>query len=463
MSEIRRITHGIAWTTFGTIADKVLILINIFIILSYLSVYEYGLAELVFSVVSTIGIITVPGLFATIISDMGVERGKEDRSRMKTLFVQYLLLSFSLGLIAFLLLFFGASIAASLSGNASIRTFMMIVAFTFLVAPFRNASILIATVEARFVDQALYSIVEEIAKMALLFVFFFVVQNGPQGLFYAYVFAPLIAACLFLPRTISGYSYFASGRAVEGWRFWKLFGTHRKWSIVSSYIGTTTQNLTVWIIRILLGTEAVGIYAFASGILSNISSLLPIPSVFASIAPRYEAQRTRFIAFIRITVKLQFILSIIITVAAIAGLPVLAYLFPKYRYGFSLVLIMLLVCIPTATSAVFTPSFAILKRQYAYVLTSGVKLALTAVILPLSIFLFGLLGIGVGAILINTISGVERYVRLRRALPGLSIPLWSLITFSKNERVMSATLLRNIFNRRKLTSVLFARVEDIPS
>ncbi len=446
MSIARTIGKGVAWTSFGTIADKILMLFNMFLILSYLSVYDYGISKLVFSVLSMMSIILLPGLSSAIIADIGVERGANNHSRAKTIFIQYSLLVSLLSVVAFAVLFFGAHTAAAWSGNPSIEYFLKIVSFSLLISPLRSISLLIATVEVRFIDQAAYSIVEEAAKAVLLLILFYWLHYGPAGLLLAVVISQLVTVIIFIPRTLSGYRLFSHGVGTGSHRFWELFGQHRKWSVVASGLGTIGQNLQLWIIRFMLGTVAVGLYAFASGMVSNVSSLLPFNNVITSLASRYAEKKKELIRIIRMSIKVQFVLGTCLLAVAYLCLPVLLWVFPKYQPARELILVMLVMLIPLSVSGVITPVFAALKEQFAFVISSFWKTLFTLVANLIFIPLLGFVGIGVAAIATHIGTTVERYFRLKRKLPGLSLA--GITNIDKKERTFLQSLPSRIFSRK---------------
>lgn len=434
------------------VIEKVIVFANVFIILSYLSVYEYGLTELVFSVLSLVGIIMLPGIASTIIADMGVARAKDERGYMKMLFHQYTYFLTGVSLIAFLTLFLGATLLAQFSGNILIAHFLQIMSLSLLITPLRSISLLIATVHVRFFDQAVYPIVEELVKMGSMITFFFFFHLGPLGLLYAIVLSQCLGVLVFLPRTLSGYFYFSQAHAEGKHRFWEILSTHRKWSVASSYVGTFTQNAQVWIIKALLGTEAVGLYAFATGIMSNISSLIPFTDVFTSLGPKYIEKKDELIALVRNSVRMQLLATLVLIAGAISLLPVLVYFIPKYKPALLLTILMLLVVIPTSVTAVFTPTFALFKEQFEFLKTVCVKLILTITIVPLSVLAFGLPGIGIASITLNTASGFERYVRLKRIFQGFSLEFSTLLRITKSDiafirKLAGKALSRDVFAR----------------
>lgn len=447
MSLLRTVGKGIAWTVVGTVINKVLVLANVLIILHHLTVFNYGVAELVFSVVSVASIILLPGLTATIAADMGVERARGNTARMKALFLQYVLLVGVLATLAFSLLYFGSAIVAAFSGNDSIQNYIQIIAWTLLISPLRSISQMLANVHIRFIDQAVYSTLEEVAKTIALVLFFYGFGMGIEGLLYSVVASQLVAVVCFVPRTISGYLYFGTAVAEGQYRFWHLLGSHRKWSILAGYVGNITQNLQLWIIKLFLGTEAVGLFAFALGIYSNVFSLLPFSSVFASLAPRYIEKQQQFIGLIRSSVKAQFLSALVLIVATFVGLPILMFILPKYLPAMPLTLVIIFAIIPTATTAVVTSTFAILKEQFSFFLTQLVKLLLTVTVMPLSVTLFGIIGIGIGSLIINSSSSIERYVRLKSKLPGFSLSFCDIAIPTEYQLSVLRSLGRGVLSR----------------
>lgn len=459
MTSSREVRKGASITLVSNIFEKIIVFGNVFLILSYLSVYEYGVVELVFSAVSLVGIVMLPGIGSTIQADISVARAKGEKGEMRALFLQYALFQLGVGVLAFLCMYFGAAFIAGYSGNASIQLFLQVVSFSFLLSPLRTLSLLIATVFARFFDQSLYPMVEEVAKTLGLVIGFFFLHLGPLGLLYAVLFSQAMAVLFFLPRTISGYMYFAHSYSHTHvtLHFWKIFEAHRRWSVLSGYIGMLTQNLQLWVIKLLLGTEAVGLYAFATGIMSNLSSLLPFTDVFTSLGPRYIEKKKEFIGLIQNSIRLQGIMAVLLVTVGITGLPFLTFFIPKYKPALFLSMLMLVVILPTATTAVFTPTFAILKQQVEYFKTMLIKFLLTALIMPLSILGFGIYGIAIGSILINSVSGFERYFRLRRLLPELVLKLRSLFVITRNDLQTVRQYANKVFSREALTKLLISK------
>lgn len=454
MSIVKTVGRGMAWNGAGIFAGKLVIFFNVFLILRHLSLYEYGLSELVLSVITTLGIFQLPGLSAAVIADLASSRSKHDYAGMKIMFMQFFILTGVLSGCAWALLFFGASLAAHLAGNDAIGYLIRIASLSLLVAPLRGASTMLATVEMRFGDQSFYGVIEEAVKGMFLAVFFYGLGFGVAGLLYAIVLSQGITALLFAPRTLSAFLVFGRAYAPGAYRFWKILGDHRKWSIASSYIGSLSQTLQVWIVRLVLGTEAVALYSFAMGIYSQVCAFLPLGNTLAAVLPRYVGNVADFTRYIRSALKFQVMLAFLLILATYIGLPVLLYVFPKYAPSAPLIRVMIFALIPVAISAIYTPAFFALKKQYAFFQSMMWRIIFSAVGMWTAASFCGISGIGIGLLTGVTMSTVERTWRLQRELPELAFSVKKMFSLDPHELEYVKVLLRNWKLLRHLSVIL---------
>lgn len=435
MGIFRTIGTGIAWNTAGTTMAKVIGFVNIFIILSQLTVYEYGVTELTMSVVSTIGLFLLPGLTPIVIADLGVERAQRNFGKMKALFIEFFTFNMGLGIIAWAFLFFGSTYVAHLTGNDLIDYFFKIVSFLFLTSPLRVTSTMLATVFVRYADQSFFSVVEESAKCAWLILFLIVLERGAAGLLLAAVLAQVVAVVLFAPRTLSAISEFWYVTADDREPLWNILRAHRKWGVTSTYVGTLTGNIRLWIIKALIGTEAVGLFAFAFGIFGHIASIISLHPAIAPIVPRYAHEIPKLGRLMSIAVKYQATISIVAAVASIlCAAWFVSVLFPHYMPAIPLLLIIIVALIPNGIAHISSPVFTALKEQRTILYSSLLKMTSMLILLPVAILTLGLVGAGIEFIITMAIVAAERIYRLRRFLPDFSFSVAAARTFSDEER-----------------------------
>lgn len=440
--------RGIAWSTIGTLVLKGVSFASIFVILSSLSVYQYGLAELALSVVSILGIFMVPGLTQTVIADLMVERARGNGGSMKHLFLAYSKLNIALGVIAWAVTFFGASIISSLIGNEYTSHLLKIVSFLFLTSPLRAATTTLATINLRFLDQSFYPVIEEGIKFLAVLMLLVWFGLGPEGLLYATVLAELVTSIAFLPRSFSAWKIFSGAKASGGPAFWRLLSDHRKWGVGASYVNTLSNNLRLWIIKLFLGTEAVGLYAFARGLYAHISGLSPLPGVVSPILPRYIDRLSEFVRLLRASMKLQLALSSTFLLGAMLTGPLfIHFIFPQYEPAIPILLVLLFALPPNAILAVLTPVFSTFKRQRSFFWANVFKMCIMVISLPILASLFGALGVAAELVLTSSASAIERYVRVRQLFPQHSLDFKNIFYLDADERGVAVFLYEKIRNR----------------
>jgi len=442
---------GVAWVTLANIFGKLIILGNLYLILTHLSVYEYGLSELVLSAVSLMSAFLLPGLSSAVVADLGVERANGRLASMKALFLQFLTFNASLSIVAWAVLFFFAPMVAHQIGNDAIGSYLQIASFLFLLSPLRLASTMLATAQMRYADQSFFSVVEEIGKGLLLLVLFFGLGRTLDALFIAAVGSQILAILVFLPRTISAYRMMGT-TVDQPLAFWKSLRTHHRWSIAASYGSTVVQATQLWIVRFFFGTEAVGLYAFASGIVAQVSSLLPLSAVLGPLVPSYVDRREELVRLIRACLKVQFVVSLILIVGTLLVLPFFVAIFPKYEPSVPLIVALLSSVVLSGAATVFTPVFVAFKEQRSLLISVLVKLAYTVILMPLGIFLFGMPGIGVSVVAVLFMSVLERYSRLKRLLPGFRLSPKDFFSVTPEERGYGRMVVKRLFHRLPFTA-----------
>ncbi len=445
MSVVKKISAGVAWNTASVVIGKTVMLLNVFLVLHFLTVYEYGFSELVMSVVAMIGIVLLPGLTPSIIADMGVEKGRGNLGQMKYIFKQFFYLSATFGILAWAVLFFASKPVAEVFGNPYAAQFLQVAAFAFLIAPLRSATAVLASVMQRFFDLSFYGVIEELFKCVLLLLFVAYLKLGIHGLIYTMVLSQLLTVVAYSPRTLSAYRYFSHATEHGSIRFWNLVRAHRKWSVGASYMGTIASNSRLWIIKAMLGTEAVGIFAFAFGLYGHISSFMPLTAVITPIVPAYVDKRDQLVRILRASLKLQFIGGVIFLVSSYAGAYVfVSLIFPKYIAAVPLLYVLLLVLLPNSVVTLFNPVFTAFKEQRSMLFSNIIKLLLTIIILPPAIYLFGMVGIGVELVLTTLGNTFERYLRLKKTLPEFSFHIREVLHPDAYEREAMQTVLRGL-------------------
>jgi O-antigen/teichoic acid export membrane protein len=202
----------------------------------------------------------------------------------------------------------------------------------------------------------------------------------------------------------------------------------------------------LWLIKIVIGTEAVGLFSVAQGLVVNLVSLLPLNKILASTLPQHVDDRERFDRMLNKSIKYQVLgYALIAFVAFFAVPPFIAYLFPTYVNALPLFAIMVFAMIPMGFSSV-TAAYYALKSQYILTILLVIKLIVMFATLPIFVYYFGFYGIGVEYVFSIALNVLIRNIMLKRVLPGYRLPIKAFITFDAYDR----EVLRKIMSFVKL-------------
>ncbi len=451
MSLAVTIGKGVAWTSASSVVIRLAGLIYLFVILRTLSVYEYGVVELVLSIPPLLSFFALPGLETTLIADMGVEREKGDRGRMRYLFESFLSVRLLLAAVAWALVFFSAPFVAAFY-NAHIGNMVRVVSFVFLSGALRTLYLVLFRVGLKFKVIALYSALEEVLKLTLLLLLLQLTPVPPLAAVGAYVGAEWIALLALAPWAAQvRRELFAGARGTRGFRaVLHLLRAHGKWSVFSTYMGSFHNSIRLWLIKFFVSTEAVAVFAVAQGLLQQTAALFPLNRVLMPIIPQYVARKDIFLKLVDKAIKYQLIgYAALGAGAAIFFPPILGMIFPQYENSFSLFRIMLLALLPGAVGGVFGAAFFALKRQKdlfgALVKNAVFSIVLSLVLLPL----WGVVGAAVELILARTFYAWERYRVLKRVYPGFSPTLRDFLSFDAFDLMLLKRVREKLFPKAR--------------
>ncbi len=431
----RTIGVGTAWMSVSTIILKIVGLATIFIMLRKLNVYEYGLAELVLSVIGIFSLFSLPGLGQMIIADMGIAKGKGDLRAMKELFVNYFYIQLSLGIVAWAIVFFGSNIIAHYFSEHAGGLFK-IVSFAFLISPFRTLFVTAFSVELKFFHRSLYSVLEEVFKLVIIWVLLYLVGLRVGAVIWAVVLSQFFVMIPMAGTLLRTTRYFRSVTLTNRKAPWTLLYDHGKWGVFASYFNSLGQHVRTWIIKVMLGTEAVGIFAVAAGLLAHTNSLFSVATTLSPILPQYVSDKKRFFLLITKGIKYQLALSIGMIFLGLTLVPIfVSILFPQYIDSLILYKILLVTLIPSSFATIYTSVFYALRAQKNYFVALFVRNISIAFLLPTGIYFFGIMGVVFEVIITLVLFTITRYFSLKK-LMGYKIEWKNFFSYDDADKLI---------------------------
>lgn len=429
----RVIGEGTFWTTSSSIVLKLVSLFALFVILHKLSVYEYGLVKLASSVVPLLGFLALPGINNVVIADMGVEKGQGNIGKVRAIFNNYFQIQLLLAFIGWAIVFFGANIIANFY-QGQISYLFQVASFSFLLSPFRTMVVTAFSVYLKFFQKSVFSFAEEFSKFLLIIILLLVFPTGPVGVMWAQVLAQVVALLVIAPAFFRVHSKFSHERAHQTLPLFNSIYLHGKWSMFATYLSSFGRNMRLWIIKFILGTEAVGIFTVAQGLISNTRALFPLSGVITPIIPQYVAQKERFLKLVNKGLKYQFLGYLALGLVAFLFFPqFISLLFPNYVASVPLFEIMLLFLIPASFTSVFNPIYFAFKEQknLFYAMIRGTILIL--LLAPPALYFFGIKGIAFEFVLNGAFFTFDRYRSLRKLYPDLKISAKEFFTMDAED------------------------------
>lgn len=444
----RKIGEGVFWFGSNSIILKAIGLTSIFLILRRLSVYEYGVSELVFSVVAMMNLFLLPGLNDLILSEFGREKGQENLGAMKRLFFDYAKLGLILGIILWVILFFGADIISGYYGK-NIATLFKISSFLFLIFVFKSLMKLIFSIYLKFFTISLFNFFEELAKLGFLTLFFFYFNLGLSGLFLANVLSQILALFIFIPPFLNiYYRDFSAVPIAEGVSLKQIIFRHGKWAVLIEYISSLGDNLRLWLIKFLLGTEMVGLFSVAQGLYSHTSALFPLNTVVKPIIPQYFHEKEKFYRLITKSIKYQFLGYVFIgLIAFFLFPPIIVWLFPNYASSMFIFKGLLPTLLIISFGGIFTYVFYAIRAQKRFTFNLIIRIFSILLFLLLFVYFFGPMGIIFEFVLTAFIFTWDRYRGLRKLIPDFKLSFQDFFSLDDLDRYFIKMIKNFIFNK----------------
>jgi len=371
---------------------------------------------------------------------------------MRNLLSSYISIRILLSIVAIFLLL-GATVVFDNYFHEDIILIVRLLVFSLIISPLKSLIFISYSITHDFMKLSLFSLSGEVIKLASVIVLFTVLDYGPLVAILAFVISDVLTGLLFSPALFSMKKALLANVMLTDYIFKPLhvLKNHAKWSVLQGGIYFFGQNIRLWIIQFFLGTQAVGIYGVAMGMFQHVSSLFPLSRVIAPIIPAYLDDKSRLTQFINSAIKYQLSILILFAVGSIIFVPFLINaFFPEYVTAYPLFVLLTLTLIPGSFSRIFETAFHALKLQKNLFTSNLVLFVMILIILPASIYLFGLYGIAVEFFITGSIYTLGRYRVLKKIIQNYCFPPSLLFNLSTTDRILFSKIRKFVINRIQL-------------
>ena len=426
---VRGEAHYGAW---GTLA-KGIGFINTFLTLSALSLYQYGVFQLVLSLYGAANYFTTVGN-GVVNNDIAhfIREGKEGSA--KKLFYEYSALRLIATIILFCLFFFGATIFAERYTFGFVDD-LRLVSFLFLTEFFFAAAQSLLAARLKFAVVASRAAVAKGVQLVALLYFLYQGNLGLEQMFISMIAGSLVSTLTMIPAFIALHVQWSKIPFAKDRILPMIFATYGKWDLYRQLAGELTTRVQPWLIKVFVSTEAVAIFSVATAFVAAIKDLgFPVKTL-KTLVPLHmdDAEKSRGI-FVRSS---RYILafSILVSIAAAAAVPLSIYLLvPKYTVALPYFFAML-PAIPITALGVIATTFLIALRKQRFLFWLGIEK--NVIILAFYIGLLPLMGLWALAIE-ETVTPLAAlavvYVYMFRTSPGgFRFTLREFVTYDRSD------------------------------
>ncbi len=420
--------------SFDTLATS-LGLINSYFIISNLSVFHFGLYQLVLSAVAIVDGFSLDVIDGVVSVDVRRYFNQNLRSAAKKLYLSYAKFKLGISFVTSGAMFFLSDVIARSYGE-DIGLFIKIASLLVVLRALQSLESMLLKITLNFFYWS-YPAIREAAK--LVFVVLFLVMSGHFSIVQviaAHVLADGVAI-LFLTLVLFWRGFLKAFGGVSSQReplLWQLIKTYGHWAITRYAFSRVSKNVTPWLIKFFINTEAVAFYSLAINLIAFIENLFPLDGLSPILA--LKADNRGQISFIfKRSIKYAFWLGSMLMVGSfILVPPLVVFIFPRYQPAMPIFYVMLLALPVFGFYKILKATLTVLREQK--VLT--MRVFNEAVIIPatLAIFLpiFGLAGSGI----VYVLTYAERvwffYSRLLRSYPEFRVRLRGLFSFDAYDR-----------------------------
>lgn len=430
-SFFKRFIAGEAHYGFWNVVGKGFAAVNTFLIISSLTIYQYGVFQLLMSLY---------GVFADTISiGGGVVNNDISRSiavgnegRAKRLFREYAYTRFFLNLIFFVLFFWGGELFGERYTEeflAEIRIVAFLFLTEFLVSLFKS----LLSIRLQFKIVAARSTVYKVVQLVVLAGFFFWGDIGIGSLLLSMVIASLVSIVMMLRPFL---------RELRAWKgvtedsnagLFKTLLTYGKWDIFRQMGTKLTSRLQPWLIKLFISTEAVAIFSIANSMIALLKDSLPSKTLM-SLVPMSLDDQTASQRRFSYGVKFAGLWGIIVALGGLIVAPPLIRLFftsyvPSLSYFY-----LMLASIPFWGVTVIISIYlvALREQRYLFMQTTFKNIFSTLVYVILLPFV-GLWGLALERVMTPIVMVYVTHRHLKRGKSGISFHLRDLVDWSRKD------------------------------
>ncbi|PIQ91715.1 MAG: hypothetical protein COV70_02285 [Parcubacteria group bacterium CG11_big_fil_rev_8_21_14_0_20_39_22] len=392
-----RFIGGESQYAFWNIISKGAGFSNTFLILTSLTLYQYGVFQLLLSVYSAFtDLLSVGG--GVVNNDISRHIGAGEEGKAKKIYKEYAVMRIVAGILLWAGFFFGADLFAERYSVEFVRE-VRLISFLFLTEVVFTSMRTLISLRMNFAAAASRSAIYKAFQFFILLYFFVFSEIGLRELFLSMIIGSSLSLLFLISPFMRSYRIWKGEKTEKGFAILRLFKSYGKWEVFSQVGSKTTSRIKPWLIKIFISTEAVAIFTVANSAVGAVKDMLPFKTLNVLIPLRVQDNNS-FQRIFTYGMKYMALLSIIFMIGGMVLAPiVITFIFPQYIESLPL-FFLIISALPIMAVSIVVVSFLITLRKQKFLFLHSV----IRNVLGLSFYLILLPAIGIWGL------ALERFV-----------------------------------------------------
>ncbi len=443
-SFLEKFIEGEIKSGFWTTSTYFAVSLSSFLIVYFLSVYEYGLYQLIISAIAIAEGLTAGFIDDVVFSDFSRYLGEKKNNIAKKIFKEYALLRIFISFVLAIIMFVLSNVIAGYYGE-NVSFYIAMMAF---VLPFMTAiSVMNLFFRANlYFSYIRFSFFGELLKLVLILALWFFQGLGITQIILAYIIGQILSFLFsgyFFIKLHKGLKVNSLNNENDNGSVVKLIRSYGFWIFLRYFLARVAANIRSFLIKFFAGTEALGLFSFARNIIAILLRLLPV-GTFGDLFPReiQDKERARFL-FVR-TLKYSMYTAFLFSIFCFLIVPIIINNFlPKYESSLLLLKIMIPIIFLYGTYKIVRIALITFKEQKILAVRSFDNSFLSPMLLIFLLPVFGINGAAIEWLITYFITTLFFVYGLLKKHEYLSFSIRELFVFDKMDKslILKSTLL----------------------
>lgn len=427
---------GEAVSAFWGFSTKGVGLLNTFLTITSLTLYQYGVFQLLLSVAGlSSDFLNIGG--GVVSNEISRAVGEKREADAKRIFIEYTIVRIIIAIALWAGVFFGAEIFFKSYSQDFIHD-TRIISFLFITEAIFMIIKTLCLVKLKFGIVGARSTINKLVQFGILVYFFAQGNLGLQALIWSVIIASAVSVVAVLIPFLKVYFDWKNVAVPAQGLLWGIFKVYGKWDITRQIGNRITSRIKPWLIKIFIGTEAVAVFSIAEMIVSTLQDVLPSKTL-QSLVPLWIKDKELSVKMFSYGVKYFVLLGAILGVCALIVVPPVVHtFFSKYNNSLPLFYFMIF-NLPIFAAGILIGNYIIAFRKQKFLLFHQMlRNVLTLLIILCTLPFIGLWGLALEYVFVPLIMAFITYIYTKRRSPGFHFDTDIIFAYKEEDNIILA-------------------------